>query len=71
MPSAGEPFLWEWVNDKLQTVSDLVLQAQDMQMQDCIYKTFSAAEAAQNPWRKFLKCWHKRGADSKATLAAG
>lgn len=71
MPSAGKLFLWEWVNDKLQTVSDLVLQAQDMQMQDCIYKTFSAAEAAQNPWRKFLKCWHKRGGDSKATLAAG
>ena len=40
-------------------------------MQNCIYKKFSAAEAAQNPWRKFLKCWCKRDGDSKATLAAG
>lgn len=60
----AKPFLHEWISDKMQTVSDLVLQ-------DCIYKKFSAAEAAQNPWRKFLKCWHKRDSDSKAMLAAG
>lgn len=40
-------------------------------MQDCISKKFSAAEAAQNPWRKFLKCWHKRDSNNKAILAAG
>lgn len=55
----------------MQTVSDLVLQAQDMEMQDCIYKMFSAAEAAQNPWRKFLKCLHERDGDRKVMLAAG
>lgn len=55
----------------MQTVSDLVLQAQDVERHDSIYKKFSAAEAAQNLWRKFLKCWHKRDGDSKAMLAAG
>lgn len=52
---AAKPFLRERISDKMQTLSDLVLQAEDMEMRDCIYKKFSAAEAAQNPWRKFFE----------------
>lgn len=54
MPPAGKPFLSEWGTDKMQTVSDLRLQAQDVQMQDCIYKV-SAAEVGSKPRKEVFE----------------